>query len=89
MWRKLKAVAPSLPYDSAVMGDFTLPATRAAAIRVPTLVLQGAKTWPVLRDAAAAVAATIPGARAEVLPRQTHDVAARAIAPVLASFFKM
>jgi len=24
MWSKLKAVAPSLPYDSAVMGDFSL-----------------------------------------------------------------
>jgi pimeloyl-ACP methyl ester carboxylesterase len=88
MWRKLKAVAPSLPYDSAVMGDFQLPAARAAAIRVPTLVLDGEKTWPMLRDAASALAAAIPGARARSLPKQTHNVAARAIAPVLASFIK-
>src|SRR3989442_4467046 len=32
MWSKLKAVARSLPYDSAVMGDFSLPAKRAASL---------------------------------------------------------
>ena len=63
MWKKLKANAPSLPYDSAVMADFKLPAARAADIRVPTLVLHGSKTWPVLADAAPALAAAIPGAR--------------------------
>lgn len=88
MWRKMKSVAPSLPYDSAVMGDFQLPAARAAAIRVPTLVLDGEKTWPMLRDAARALAAAIPGARARSLPKQTHNVSARAIAPVLAAFIK-
>ncbi len=88
MWRKMKAIAPSLPYDSAVMGDFQLPAVRAAAIRVPALVLDGEKTWPMLRDAASALAGAIPGARARSLPKQTHNVAARAIAPILASFIK-
>ncbi len=88
LWRKLKAAAPSLPYDSAVMGDFALPTARAAAVRVPTLVLDGEKTWPMLRDAASALAQAIPGARARSLPGQTHNVAARAIAPILASFIK-
>jgi pimeloyl-ACP methyl ester carboxylesterase len=88
MWRKLRAVAPSLPYDSAIMGTFELPAARAAAIRVPTLVLNGEKTWPVLRDAAAAIGAAIPGARRHTLAGQSHNVAASAVAPVLESFFK-
>ena len=78
MWRKLKAVAPSLPYDSAVMGDFSIPRAEAAAIRVPTLVMAGTKTWPVLLDAAKALAAAIPHARHETLPGQTHNVAAHA-----------
>src|SRR5437867_459607 len=34
MWPKLKAAAPSLPYDSAVMGDFSLPASRAALLKL-------------------------------------------------------
>src|SRR6266571_2598000 len=37
MWSKLKAVAPSLPYDSAIMGDFSLPAKRAASLALPAL----------------------------------------------------
>ena len=88
MWRKLKAVAPSLPYDCAVMGDFSIPRDEAAAIRVPTLVMAGTKTWPVLLDAAKALAAAIPHARHETLPGQTHNVAASAIAPVLTGFIK-
>src|SRR2546426_7946181 len=35
MWSKLKAVAPSLPYDSAIMGDFSLPTRRRAALGAP------------------------------------------------------
>ncbi len=87
MWSKLKAVAPSLPYDSAVMGDFSLPASRAASLTMPTLVISGAKSMPVLRDAAARLAEVIPGARARTLPGQTHNVAAAALAPVLKEFF--
>src|SRR5437773_11124234 len=34
MWSKLKAVAKSLPYDSAVMGDFSLPTRRAASLKM-------------------------------------------------------
>ncbi|HEU5138068.1 MAG TPA: alpha/beta hydrolase [Steroidobacteraceae bacterium] len=87
MWRKLKAVAPSLPYDSAVMGDFAIPA-EAGAIQVPTLVMAGTRTWPVLLDAARALAAAIPHARHETLAGQTHNVAAQAVAPVLEAFIK-
>ncbi len=85
---KLKAVAPSLPYDSTVMGDFSIPRAEAAAIAVPTLVMAGTKTWPVLLDAARAAAAAIPHARHETLPGQTHNVAAHAIAPILEAFIK-
>jgi pimeloyl-ACP methyl ester carboxylesterase len=88
MWRKLKAVARSLPYDSAVMGDFSIPRAEAAAIRVPTLVMAGTRTWPVLLDAAKAAAEAIPHARHETLPGQNHNVAAGAIAPVLEAFIK-
>ncbi|MGH7546544.1 MAG: alpha/beta fold hydrolase [Gemmatimonadales bacterium] len=41
MWSKLKAVANSLPYDAAVMGDFSLPTRRAASLTMPTLVISG------------------------------------------------
>ncbi len=88
MWSKLKSIAPSLPYDCRIMGDFLLPEARARQVGAPTLVMDGAKTWPVLRDAARATAAAIPGARHQSLPRQTHNVSATVIGPVLRDYFK-
>ena len=87
MWSKLKAVAPSLPYDSAVMGDFSLPTKRAASLKLPTLVIAGDKSVPVLREAARRLAEVIPGARHRALAGQTHNVSAAALAPVLKEFF--
>jgi pimeloyl-ACP methyl ester carboxylesterase len=87
MWSKLKAIAPTLAYDSAIMGDFSLPARRAASLSMPTLVISGDKSFPVLREAAQRLSEVIPGARLRTLPGQTHNVAAAALAPVLKEFF--
>ncbi len=87
MWSKLKAIAPTLAYDSAIMGDFALPAKRAASLKIPTLVISGDKSFPVLREAAQELAKVIPGAELRTLPGQTHNVAAAVLAPVLKEFF--
>jgi pimeloyl-ACP methyl ester carboxylesterase len=86
VWRKLKAVAHTLPYDAAVMGDFTVPSARLAAVRAPALIMHGSKTDPRLQRAAHAVAAAVPGARHEVLPGQTHNVNPRALAAASLAF---
>jgi pimeloyl-ACP methyl ester carboxylesterase len=88
LWRKLKAVGHTLPYDCAVMGDFTVPAQRLAAVKVPTLVMHGSKTDARLKRAAGAVAAAIPGAEARTLDGQNHNVAAAVLAPVAAEFLR-
>jgi len=88
LWRKLEAVAHTLPYDCAVMGDFTLPAQRLAQITVPTLVMHGSKTNARLAQAATAAAAAIPGARARTLAGQTHNVAPAVLAPAVAEFLQ-
>ena len=88
LWRKLKAVAHTLPYDCGVMGDFTVPARRLAQIRVPALVMHGSKTDARLVRAAGAVAAAIPGARSRTLDGQTHNVGAAVLAPVAAEFLR-
>lgn len=87
IWPKMRAVAPSLPYDAAVMGDFLPPRGELGHVAVPTLVLGGAKSPPALREAARATADAIPGARCRQLPGQTHNVSANALAPALAAFF--
>ena len=83
----LKAIAPTLVYDSGVMGDFSLPVRRAASLTMPAIVISGDKSMPVLRAAAQELARVIPGARLRTLPGQTHNVAAAALAPVLKEFF--
>lgn len=87
IWPKLKAVAHTLPYDAAVLGDFSLPKERAASVAVPTLVIGGEKSPVELRDAVEAVAQTIPGAKLQMLKGQTHNVSVKVLAPALVDFF--
>ena len=85
-WRKLLAVAHTLPYDAAVMGDFSPPIRRLGGIRVPVLVMHGERSDPRLKRAAGAVAEVIPGARLRPLERQSHDVKPEALAPAVEAF---
>lgn len=94
VWRPATAVAHTLPYDFAVLGDTQsggpFPDELAAAlarIEVPTMVLVGGKSPPYLHHAAKSVADRIRGAQVRVLPGQTHNVDAKAIAPVLRERF--
>ncbi len=51
-WPAQEALAHTLAYDAAIMGDYSLPAERAASIKVPTLVLDGGARCPCWRSAA-------------------------------------
>lgn len=86
IWSKLKAVAHTLPYDAAVMGDFRVPAARFGAITAPTLVMHGAKTDERLKAAARSVASAIPMSQHRELEGQNHQVKAAALAPVIIEF---
>jgi pimeloyl-ACP methyl ester carboxylesterase len=87
MWSKLKAVAHTLSYDAAIMGDYSLPAKRIAAITVPTLVMGGEKSPAALRHAVQAVADALRGAQRLILKGQTHDVKPGALVPAVVAFF--
>ncbi|MGM1061757.1 alpha/beta fold hydrolase [Saccharothrix sp. Mg75] len=90
-WRKLKAVAHTLPNDFALVGEFqrgTPPAAdRWAGARVPALVIAGGKSPEYLRTAQRHLADALPHGELTVLPGQTHMVKAAATAPVLVEFF--
>jgi pimeloyl-ACP methyl ester carboxylesterase len=86
VWSKLKAVAHTLPYDAAVMGDYSLPAKRIASVTMPTLVMDGEKTDMRLRRAVKAVADALPYAEHRTLKGQTHNVSAASLTPVLTDF---
>ena len=86
-WPAQEALAHTLAYDATIMGDYSLPAERAASVMVPTLVIDGGASFPWIRKTAQAIADVIPHAQRRTLEGQTHNVAAEAIAPVLVEFF--
>jgi pimeloyl-ACP methyl ester carboxylesterase len=88
VWRKLVAVAHTLPYDAAVMGDFTVPAALLAAVSAPTLALEGEKTDARLRRATQATARSTRNASLRTLKGQTHNVDPKVLAPSLSEFFE-
>jgi pimeloyl-ACP methyl ester carboxylesterase len=86
-WGKLKAVAHTLPYDAAVMGDWQVPSARLASVATPTLAMYGGKTDVRLRRAIEELVKVLPNAREHVLPGQTHNVSAAVLVPALVEFF--
>ena len=90
-WPGMVAMAPTLAYDIAVVGDDrSVPVGMAAKIRAKTLVMDGSASagpMPFMRATADKLAKVIPGARRQVVEGQAHDVSAKALAPILLKFF--
>jgi pimeloyl-ACP methyl ester carboxylesterase len=86
IWRKLQAVAHTLPYDAAVMSAFRIPRARFQTIDAPVLVMSGAKTDERLKRAARAIAAIVPHATHRELAGQTHNVKPDVLTPAVVEF---
>ncbi len=86
MWPGLEAIAHTLAYDAACLGDGLPPADRLAAVGQATLVASGGGD-PFFEQAADAIAARVPHAERLVVERQGHLVDPKAFAPVLERFF--
>ena len=85
----MQAVAPTMPYDLAVMGDEeggTIPEALARSVTAPTLVLMGGASPAFFREAATRLAALVPGATLATLDGHDHGAPADAVAPVVAGF---
>jgi pimeloyl-ACP methyl ester carboxylesterase len=91
VWGKLKAAAPTLPYDIAIVRDHQQgrPFTPGewSAIKAPTLVAAGGKSPAWITNGTRALAAALPDGSHRTLNGQNHMVKAQAIAPVLTEFF--
>lgn len=87
MWKTMRGVAHTLPYDARCMDGFSVPAQRLAKIKVPTTVGAGEKTTPALKSAAKATAAAIPQGKAETVPKSNHGVKPKAMLPALVAAF--
>ena len=88
VWGKLKAVAHTLPYDAAIMGNWRVPAARLAGVRTPTLAMYGGKTDTRLKRAVEELVNVLPDVRQQTLPGQTHNVSAAVLVPAVVQFLK-
>ncbi len=86
-WQSQEAMAHTFVYDTIVMGDYSLPVERAAAVEAPTLALAGGESFPFMRETARNIAEAMPDARVRILEGQTHAVDPAVLAPVLEEFF--
>jgi pimeloyl-ACP methyl ester carboxylesterase len=88
MWPMWEAVAHTLPYDAAALGeDASVPTEKAASVAVPTLVMDGSASFPFMHTTAVALAKALPNGEHRTLEGQTHEVEAHVLAPVLVEFF--
>jgi pimeloyl-ACP methyl ester carboxylesterase len=95
MWPGLEAIAHTLPYDAACMGDNRPPTDRLARITRPTLVATGGASpdsfvaggGDFFARAADAIAASIPRAQRLTVEGQTHMADPKVLAPVLQRFY--
>jgi hypothetical protein len=90
-WPALEAVAHTLTYDIAVLGENMagdpLPARQWAAATAPTLVMDGGASPAWIRHSARTLAEVLPNAQNRTLEGQTHNAAPEVVAPEIERFF--
>jgi len=91
VWRALTEVAHTLPYDAEILGETIrgVPPDpeQWRQVTVPTLVMYGEKSPAALRNGAKSIAGVLPCATLRALPRESHNVSMKALAPELREFF--
>lgn len=91
MWAAAEAVAHTLSYDGAIMGDTMsgspAPLARFASVTVPTLVMDGGASPLYMHHAAQALADVLPNVQRRTLEGQDHGAAPDVLVPVLVEFF--
>jgi alpha-beta hydrolase superfamily lysophospholipase len=90
-WKALEVNAPSLAYDSEVMGDLArgaeLPLELAANVTMPTLALEGGAGQAWMIEVGSRLAQALPNGRLSILPDQEHVVPPEILVPELIRFF--
>jgi pimeloyl-ACP methyl ester carboxylesterase len=86
-WGATEALAHTLAYDARIMEQYEVPVDRAAAVKVPTLVVAGGADMPFMRETAQALADALPEGEVRFLEGQGHDVDPTVLAPALKEFF--
>ncbi|WP_198675961.1 alpha/beta fold hydrolase [Kribbella monticola] len=93
-WPGLEALALTLAYDAACLGNGRPPVDRLGRITQPVLVATGGRPDPHLEglapgffDDAAAITAALPNAVRRIIDGETHIADPQSFATVLEQFF--
>ncbi len=89
-WPGQMALAHTLPYELAVLGDMAhgaAPLARFAGVHAHALVIDGGASAPWAHHGADAIAAALPHAARSTLAGQGHGVDPAVLAPVLLEWF--
>src|SRR5690606_30222840 len=90
MWKQLKAIAPTLAYDTALTAPLQqgrpLPPERWSGVRAPAKIVGGTKSEAWMRNAQKAIAKVLPDARHGELEGENHMVKPEKIAPIIKEF---
>ncbi|MGW1764033.1 alpha/beta fold hydrolase [Streptomyces sp. NPDC002073] len=84
-WGDLESLAHTLPYDTTIMGDFSVPA-ELADVKAPVLAVYGGNAAPWLHAAAHKVAETVPDCKHQALAGQDIAPDPAVLAPELKNF---
>ena len=85
-WPGLLAIAHTLPYDLALVGDGVVPAPRFGSITAQTVVMDGGMSPAWAARAAESIVAAVPHARRLTVAGQDHNVDPAVLAPSLLNF---
>lgn len=92
MWKRLRTTAHTLPHDWAALGAHNMDGSALdpaewAGVKVPALVLYGAKSPEPLREGSKALSAVLADGQLRELPGVSHNVKTAVVVPLLAQFF--
>ncbi len=88
MWEGMEALAHTLAYDAAVMGESrALPRRQLAFVNASVLAIAGDAGPASMAATARTISEQVTTAEFAVLAGQTHNVASAVIAPLLLDFF--
>ncbi|WP_158561235.1 alpha/beta fold hydrolase [Emticicia sp. C21] len=86
-WDGMVSMGHTLVYDFEVLRDGEVPKDVAKNITIPTLVMNGEKSFDFMAATADTVAEAIPGAQRKTIKGQTHNPSPESVVPVLVEFF--
>ena len=91
-WPALEAIAPTLEYDSEVMGHVSagaaVPLDLLDRVGMPVLVICGGANQQWWKDAASSIADGVAHGRLEILDGASHVVEPEVLGPVIAAFVR-